>query len=145
MNDLEKARPSIDEFRHAMAEAISSGDQVQITGDTTHYVVPGALYGRRTSVPAGATIISAVHRVPHITVALKGIATVVDENGEKKDIFAPQVFITQAGAHRAIYAHTDVEWLTVHACEETELPKIEKQLYADSMAEYNQLQIGADL
>ena len=137
MNAVEKVKPEIADLQQAMAEAIASGDQVEIKGDTQHYIVPGMLYGRRTNVPAGATIISAVHKVPHITIALKGIATVVGEDGEKRDVFAPNVFITPAGVQRAIYAHTEVEWLTVHACEETNVEMIEKLLTCKSMDEYN--------
>ena len=142
MNEIEKTKPTIEEFRQAMANAIEAGDQVEIKGNTKHYIVPGMLYGRRTNVPAGATIISAVHKVPHITVALKGIASVMDENGEKRDVFAPQVFVTPAGVQRAIYAHTEVEWLTVHACEETDVDVIEKLLTCSSMDEYRAGLIG---
>lgn len=137
MNAVEKVKPEIADLQQAMADAIASGDQVEIKGDTQHYIVPGLLYGRRTNVPAGATIISAVHKVPHITVALKGIATVYDENGDKRDVFAPNVFITPAGVQRAIYAHTEVEWLTVHACQETDIEVIEQLLTCRSMDEYN--------
>ena len=137
MNAVEKVKPEIADLQQAMAAAIESGGQVEIKGDTQHYIVPGMLYGRRTNVPAGATIISAVHKVPHITVALKGIATVVGEDGEKRDVFAPNVFITPAGVQRAIYAHTEVEWLTVHACQETDIEVIEQLLTCRSMDEYN--------
>lgn len=137
MNAVEKAKPKIADLQQAMVEAIASGDQVEIKGDTEHFIVPGLLYGRKTNVIAGATILSAVHKVPHITVALKGIATVVDEKGDKRDVFAPNVFITPAGVQRAIYAHTEVEWLTVHACEETDIEVIEKLLTCRSMDEYN--------
>jgi len=137
MNAVEKVKPEIADLQQAMADAIASGDQVEIKGDTEHFIVPGLLYGRRTNVPAGATIISAVHKVPHITVALKGIATVVGEDGEKRDVFAPNVFITRAGVQRAIYAHTEVEWLTVHACQETDIEVIEQLLTCRSMDEYN--------
>jgi|688.fasta_scaffold06032_7 hypothetical protein len=136
MNAVEKVKPEIADLQQAMADAIASGDQVEIKGDTEHFIVPGLLYGRRTNVPAGATIISAVHKVPHITIALKGIATVVGEDGEKRDVFAPNVFVTPAGVQRAIYAHTEVEWLTVHACEETDVDVIEKLLTCSSMDEY---------
>lgn len=139
MNEIEKVKPEIADLQQAMVEAIASGDQVEIKGETEHFIVPGLLYGRKTNVPAGATIISAVHKAPHITVALKGIATVVDEEGNKKDVFAPHVFVTPAGTQRAIYAHTEVEWLTVHACEETDIEVIEKLLYSTSMAEYKLL------
>lgn len=135
-----KSDHSLDEFRHAMDAAKASGDLGEGYSETTHYHADG-LYGRRTFVPAGSTLITVVHKAQHITLALKGIATVVDEEGNRKDVFAPAVFITEPGTQRAVYAHTDVEWMTVHACEEQDVPAIEKLLTCDTMAEYNQLQL----
>jgi len=135
---------SIDDLRHAMAAAIESGDQTQILGDTEHFHADG-VYGRKTKIPAGATIITPVHKKQHITVALKGICTVADADGNKKDVFAPAVFVTEPGTQRAVYAHTEVIWFTAHACEETDLELVEQLLTCDSMAEYQQLQLEADL
>ena len=142
MNALVKnsASHSIDELRAAMDAAKAAGTLPEGYSETSHYHADG-LYGRKTFVPAGSTLITVVHKAQHITLALKGIATVVDEEGNRKDVFAPAVFITEPGTQRAVYAHTDVEWMTVHACEEQDVLTIEKFLTCDTMAEYNQLQL----
>lgn len=128
------------ELKTSMHNAVNSGELIQIEAPLDHYHTP-ELYGRRIYVPAGATVVTKVHKSEHITVALKGHCVVVDEIGDRKDIVAPAVFITKPGTQRAVYAVTDVEWLTVHACEEQAMEKIEKFLVCDTMSEYNSLQI----
>lgn len=128
------------ELKTSMHNAVNSGELIQIEAPVDHYHTP-ELYGRRIYVPAGATVVTKVHKSEHITVALKGHCVVVDEIGDRKDIVAPAVFITKPGTQRAVYAVTDVEWLTVHACEEQAMEKIEKFLVCDTMSEYNSLQI----
>jgi quercetin dioxygenase-like cupin family protein len=128
------------ELKTSMHNAVNSGELIQIEAPVDHYHTP-ELYGRRIYVPAGATVVTKVHKSEHITVALKGHCVVVDEIGDRKDIVAPAVFITKPGTQRAVYAVTDVEWLTVHACEEQAMEKIEKILVCDTMSEYNSLQI----
>ena len=87
----------------------------------SHYRMPG-LYGRRIYVPAGLCVATRVHKQAHFTIALKGQCAVVDQDGNQTVIRAPDVFITQPGTQRACLAMTDVEWLTVHACEPTDDP-----------------------
>lgn len=139
MNAIAKGAHIV-ELKTSMHNAINSGELTQIEAPLDHYHTP-ELYGRRIYVPAGATVVTKVHKSEHITVALKGHCVVVDEIGDRKDIVAPAVFVTKPGAQRAVYAVTDVEWLTVHACEEQVLEKIENFLVCDTMSEYNSLQI----
>lgn len=87
----------------------------------SHYRAPG-LYGRRIYVPAGMCVATRVHKQTHFTIALKGECLVVDQDGNQAEVRAPSVFITQPGTQRACLALTDVEWLTVHACEPTDDP-----------------------
>ena len=131
---------SIDQFRSAIEGAIATGELAPGYSETTHYHTD-ELYGRKTFVRAGSVLTTPVHKSRHITIALRGIATVVDADGRQQDLFAPAVFVTEPGTQRTIYAHSDVEWLTVHACEAQDIPTIEKLLTCDSMAEYNQLQL----
>ena len=128
------------ELKASMHNAIDSGELTQIEAPLDHYHTPD-LYGRRIYVPAGATVVTKVHKSEHITVALKGHCIVVDELGNKAEVIAPAVFVTKPGTQRAVYAITDVEWLTVHACQEQVLEKIENFLVCDTMTEYNSLQI----
>jgi hypothetical protein len=63
----------------------------------------------------------------------------VDELGIRVDVQAPDVFVTPKGTQRFIYVHEEVEWLTVHHCEEQEMDKVEKALVCETMEEYNRL------
>lgn len=134
MNSVEKPRVTLEEFKTAMADSITSGQVKQIEPPLEHYHAPG-LYGRRIFVPGGTAVLTKVHKTEHITIALKGSCTVVDENGVKTEVVAPSVFITKPGTRRAVYAHDDVEWITVHATEEQDVEKLEATLVCDSQEE----------
>lgn len=126
---------SIAELKTAMIDGIKSDELHEIDPLLDHYFATG-LYGRRIYVPAGVTVVTKIHLQQHITIALKGTCTVVDENGNKTEISAPGVWITQPGTQRAVYCHTDVEWLTVHATEQTEIPLLENELTCDDLEDY---------
>ena len=142
MNALIKEQPSIDNFTQSMAAEVAAGNLEQVHPEPIHYHT-AALYGRRIVVPAGVVFTTKVHKTDHIAVALRGHITIVDEHGNKKDVRAPDVFITPKGTHRAIYVHEEIEWLTVHHCEEQDIDRIEKELVCESMAEYQHLQLEA--
>ena len=129
MDDVQR-HISIDTFKASLAESIASGETTPVNPPLEHYHTSD-LYGRRIFVPGGTAIVTKVHKVEHITVALKGRCTVVDEHGIKQEVVAPAVFVTKPGTRRAIYAHDDVEWLTVHACKEQNLEVIEQLLVCD--------------
>lgn len=136
MKAVEKPRVTLDAYKSAMADAIASGELTQLDPPLEHFHTPD-LYGRRIFVKKDSYIITMVHKSEHITIALKGHCTVVDENGDKTEVVAPAVFVTKPGTRRAVYAHDDVEWVTVHACKEQELDKIEAQLVCESQEEYD--------
>lgn len=127
-------------LKQSMESSINSGELEQIEFPLEHFFAEG-LYGRRIFVRAGATVITAVHKKEHLTIALKGHAVVVDELGDRKNVVAPAMFITPAGTQRAVYAIDDVEWATVHAYEDEDksLETVEKTLICDTMQEFNQL------
>lgn len=123
-------------LRDAMEECVNRGLLDEIDPPVDHYLADG-LYGRRVYVPAGVTIVTKVHLTQHITVALKGTCTVFGENGARNIVTAPAVFITEPGTCRAIYCHDEVEWLTVHHCELTDIPAIEHHVFCDNFKEYD--------
>ena len=124
-------------LKQAMESSINLGELTQVEFPLEHFFA-GGLYGRRIFVRAGATVITSVHKVEHITIALKGHCVVVDELGDRKDVVAPAVFVTPAGTQRAVYAVDDVEWVTVHAYSEEDksLETVEKTLVCDNMQAY---------
>ena len=122
---------NISDLRAAMQNAIAQGELTKIEAPLEHYHTDD-LYGRRIFVPAGATVVTMVHKVEHITIALTGHCIVVDEAGVKSEVIAPAVFVTQPGTQRAVHALTDTQWVTVHACKEKDLASIEKALVYDN-------------
>jgi hypothetical protein len=128
----------IDEIRNSMAEFMVEHNLERVDPEPIHYHTPD-LYGRRIVVPAGVVFTTKVHKSDHIAVCLRGYITVVDELGIRVDVQAPDVFVTPKGTQRFIYVHEEVEWLTVHHCEEQEMDKVEKALVCETMEEYNRL------
>ena len=127
---------TLDEFRYSMEESVHNGEHEKIEPPVEHFHTPD-LYGRRIFVPGGTAIVTKVHKTEHITVALRGHCTVVDEDGVKQEVIAPAVFITKPGTQRAVYAHDDVEWVTVHACKEQDMDRVEAALVCDTMVDYD--------
>ena len=69
----------------------------------------------------------------------------LNAEGEAQEVIAPDMFITPAGTHRVVYVHEEVEFATIHHCEEQDGDNIVEVLSFNTMTEYlnNQLQIGA--
>ena len=127
-----------DEFNAVLKYAIASGSLQEGTQQVDHYQVPG-LYVRRCRIPAGTVAASYVHRYDHVAYCLKGTVILVDQDGTKTTIDAPDIVITKAGTQRAIYAVTDVDWATSHATDHTDIDTIEETLGCHTMAEYHAL------
>lgn len=77
-----------------------------------HYY-PAGLYARRMFQPEGIALVGKMHRLAHLTVLLKGDMTIFAE-GQRERIAAPHVWVSEPGAKRAIFSHTDCELMTVH-------------------------------
>ena len=127
-------KATLNDFKTAMVGAIETGELTQVVPPLEHYHTANQ-YARRIYVKKDSRIITKVHKSEHFTIALKGHCTVVDEDGVKTEVVAPAVFVTKPGTRRAVYAHDDVEWVTIHACEEKELDKIEAALVCSTQEE----------
>ena len=143
MNDLVKGMHIV-KLKQSMESSINSGELEQVEFPLEHFFTP-TQYARRIFVQAGATVITAVHKSEHFTIALKGHCVVVDEHGDRHDVIAPSVFITKPGTQRAVYAITDTEWLTVHTYtdEDKSLESVGKALVCDNMEQYEQALLEA--
>jgi hypothetical protein len=80
--------------------------------DPSHHFAPG-MYCRTLMVPAGMLIIGKTHRHEHLVMILSGRATSVSEFGVE-ELQAPYVGVSRAGLKRAVYAHEDTLFVTVH-------------------------------
>lgn len=96
----------------------------------THHFAPG-LYIRECFVPAGTLLTSAIHKTAHPFVLAMGSIAVISETEGSQIYHAPKVGITQPGTRRAVYAQTDVVFMTIHQTDETDLDKIYADLIDD--------------
>lgn len=135
---------SIDELTVCIQAKVDSGELQGAETPLTHYHTK-ELYGRRIIVPAGCFFTTRVHKTDHISVAFRGRITMLNAEGESQEVTAPDMFVTPAGTHRVVYVHEEVEFATIHHCEEQDDTNIVEVLSFNTMAEYldNQLRIGA--
>jgi hypothetical protein len=116
----------------ALEAEMSKADQVIIR--PVHYFAKG-LYAREIFVPKGVLLTGKIHRTEHLNVISKGDISVVTEDGTKR-IKAPFTMVSQPGTKRVGYAHEDTVWTTIHATEETDVDKIEKELIAPTYEDF---------
>lgn len=96
----------------------------------THRFAPG-LYLREIFIPAGTLLTSATHKTEHPFVLAMGRIAVISENEGRTIYHAPHVGITTPGTRRALYAETDVVWVTIHKTDKTDLEEICAELIED--------------
>lgn len=94
----------------------------------THEFADG-IYKRTIYSPAGTLVVGMIHRHAHFCVITKGDVSVLTEDGPKR-VQAPYMFRSPAGSKRMVYHHTDTEWTTFHATNETDIERIEQQIIA---------------
>lgn len=103
-----------------------------------HVFAPGGsckhVYAREILLPAGLTIVGKIHKHAHLNMLMKGRVSVFTEKG-REDFTGPLTMVSQAGTKRAVYAHEDTVWVTVHLTQSTDLEEIEAEIIAKDFAE----------
>jgi len=102
-----------------------------------HVFAPGA-YARTIMIPAGTVIIGKIHKHQHLNVLSQGDVSVLTEGGGVEHLRGPITMSSLPGTKRAVYAHTDVVWTTIHLTSETDLDKIEVEVIAPTFSDYQQ-------
>lgn len=105
-----------------------------------HVFAPGA-YARTIFIPAGSVIVGKIHKHQHLNILSMGHVTVYTEGGGEEDLHGPLTMVSPPGTKRAVYAHTDTVWTTIHLTNETDLEKIEEHVIAKTYEEYEQFAI----
>lgn len=83
---------------------------------TEHTFTPG-LYVRTIFMPAGAMIVSKIHRTTHPFAIHSGRCSVFIDGKGVEELSGPHRGITEAGTRRALYIHEDTVWSTYHVTE----------------------------
>lgn len=113
-------------------------DRIETDPLLTHYFAPG-VYVRQMHIPKGMVVVGKIHKTKHVSIISSGHVTVATESG-REDIYGPYTFINQPGDKRAVYAHEDTIWTTIHPTDETDLEKIEDEVIAKDYAELEHLE-----
>lgn len=120
---------SREQFRSSIMEVQRELEQLpQIDCPLKHHFAPGA-YAREILLPKGSLVIGKIHKHSHINVISKGRVSVITETG-RKELEAPCTFVSDVGTKRAVYAHEDTVWTTVHVTNETDPEKLEEEIIA---------------
>ncbi len=95
------------------------------------------IYVREIFIPAGMFIVGKIHKHDHPNFLMSGEVDVVTESGSVR-LKGPCSMISSAGTKRALYAITDLTWITVHLnpTNTQDLKELEKLVIADSFEEY---------
>jgi hypothetical protein len=116
---------------HRLEEELSKFEQIE--QDVTHHFSE-RVYAREMRLKKDELIVGKIHKYRSLNILLSGEATVLSVDGVMK-IQAPYTFVSDPGAKRVIYAHTDVAWMTIHGTSETDLGKIEDEFIAKDYSE----------
>lgn len=113
----------------------------------THRFAPG-IYVREVKMPAGSYVIGHHHKTLHINIMLSGHLTLINEDGTKTEMHAPQTFIANTG-RKIAYIHEDVIWQNIFATEERDVETLEDMFLDKSEAwleskKFNQMLLSFD-
>lgn len=131
-------RDDIFNLQESMLDVVASGVK-EIDPEVNHFFAPG-MYGREMTILAGTAIVGKIHKHSHINIISKGTIDVVTEFGKARYV-GPVTFVSDPGTKRCVYAITDTIWTTIHATDETDLDKIEKEVIAE---DYDELKLIED-
>ncbi|MES2319949.1 MAG: hypothetical protein V4631_20910 [Pseudomonadota bacterium] len=123
---------TIHEKLKSLELAIRAAGTIEL--EVRHHFSPG-VYGRELHIPAGKTLVGAVHKFANLNIVSKGDISVLTEDGVKRFAAGAHI-VSPAGVQRAGYAHEDTIWTTIHGTNETDLEKIEAMFVAQTYDEY---------
>ena len=92
-----------------------------------HIFTPG-LYAREIFMPAGALVVSKIHKTEHPYVVSRGRVSVWTEEDGVVEVSAPFTGITKPGTRRVLYVHEDCVWTTFHVADEDSVEAIEERI-----------------
>jgi len=119
MNDLALTNEKIEQVEAKMLQLPQADCPVE------HRFAPG-LYIRQVTLPAGILAIGHEQLTEHFNVMLCGKVLMINKDGTREIIKAPQSFTGQPGRKVGFILETTV-WLNIYATDETDIDKLEAQ------------------
>lgn len=105
--------------------------QEQVECPVVHRFGPN-IYIREVTLPAGSFSIGHYQKTTHLNIMLAGKVTMVNEDGSKTVLEAPQTFVSKPG-RKIGYIEETVIWQNVYATDETDVEKLEEMFLNKSI------------
>ena len=95
------------------------------------------VYSREIFLPKDSIVVGKIHRHDHLNFISHGKVTVLTKDG-LQTISGPCTMVSSAGTKRAVYAHEDTVWTTIHANpdDEKDIDKLEEVIIAKNYDEF---------
>lgn len=93
----------------------------------TEHIFHGGMYCRQVFQPAGVLVIGKVHKKDHFFFIASGTAAVTTDFGVQ-ELTGPCLLSSKVGTKRAIYAETDLLYMTIHATETLTVEAAEEEM-----------------
>lgn len=133
---------SVRERLYTLQKAI--GDLPDVEMPLQHTFAPG-VYVRTIFIPAGTVLVGKIHKHQHANILSQGHVTVLTEAGGTEELHGPITLVSEPGTKRAVFAHTDTVWTTIHPTDKTDLGQIEEETISPNYAEYEKFIEGKTL
>ena len=133
-----KFRQDVLAVEQGLKDKVASGEIVPDDSPLKHYFSPVdekygcCTYAREILLRKGSLVIGKIHKHQHLNIISKGKVTVFTEFG-KKELEGPCTFVSEVGLKRAVFAHEDTIWTTIHLTAhvgEENLDKVEDEVIA---------------
>jgi quercetin dioxygenase-like cupin family protein len=120
------SKPTSQEAIRALQVALSDLPQQEMVG--TEHLFANGVYCRKLTMPANCTVVGKEHKGEHFFILLEGEMTVTQQGMEPERIKAPRIYVSQPGAKRALYTHTETTCLGIYRTDLTDVTEIEAEL-----------------
>jgi len=108
----------------ALQVELSKLPQVELP---TEHIFHGGMYCRQLFQPAGSLVVGKVHKKEHFFMVVQGTVAVTGDS-ETLLYTAPFMLTSKPGTKRALYAETDVVYMTIHRADSTTIEAVEDEL-----------------
>lgn len=100
----------------------------------THHFSKG-VYAREMFIPKGTVITGKIHKFENLSIISKGDVSIYGPDGVVR-VQAPYTYVAPPGTKRAVFAHEDTVWTSIHGTDERDLAKIEEEFVVDTAEQY---------
>ena len=123
---MDKKVQTIDDYTGILKLEAKCETLPQVDCPIVHTFAEG-IYTRTMTAPAGTFIIGKRHRHQIVNVLIRGRALVFAGDGKAEEVSAPYTVVSEPYVKKMFHVLDEIEWMTIHPTEETDLELIEKE------------------